>query len=143
MPKLLVAIDPGMKGGVAFRAGTYTGHFSLVLEELRTRLKAWKEEWEVLVYIEKQWLWKNERDVKTADKLICNFCMIKGMLFQLDIPWVEIPPRTWQSDVLGVGGDTKKKSLKFVLDQYDLDTKDDGIADALALLHYACSQENL
>ena len=150
MNKAIIGIDPGVTGGIAYiKPDAVSVEFKeLVLDTLPAVLRGLitiraYANIPSIAYVEKQWIWKNERDFKTANTLIKNFGYVLGVLRSLNIPYHEVAPRTWKREVLGNGNATKEQARMFVKETYGIELKvtQDGLYDALCIAHYGFLHE--
>ena len=132
-----IGIDPGKTGGYAFVAGNFAHYKPLDLELFIKDIKNWNVYHVLTAVIEKQWS-RPKQNVRAMDKLMCNFCIVKGILMAFNIPYIEVAPQTWRSQVLQNATATKQDAFTFVEDYYGITLKKkyDGIADAICIAHY-------
>ena len=142
--KLIVGIDPGKKGAIAFldkdtfEAEVYSmPQFVLDLVDI---LKS-KQENIFFVVIEKQQSFPKQ-GVKSIFNLGIHYGIILGILTTLQIPYEEISCHKWQKEMIGGNkerGKTKKLSLKKAKALFPyLDIgKNHNKADALLIAEYA------
>ena len=132
-----IGIDPGKTGGYAFVVGYFVQYNPLDLTLFIEDIKGWNKTHTLRAVVERQWS-RPKQNVKAMDKLMCNFCTVKGILMAFDIPYIEVAPQTWRAQVLQNATATKQDAFTFAEDRYGITLKKeyDGIADAICIAHY-------
>lgn len=143
MKNLIVGIDPGKKGAIAFldkdtlEAEVYSmPQFILDLVDI---LKS-KQENIFFAVIEKQQPFPRQGIVSTFN-LGEHYGTIKGILYTLQIPYIEVSPHKWQKEMIGIKKKAKIKELslkkaKAFFPYLDIG-KNHNKADALLIAEYA------
>ena len=141
---LIVGIDPGQKGGVAF-INTETHEANAIdmplLPELVELLQENKDHI-LRCFIEKQHPYPKQGAVSSG-KLMRHYGELIGVLTALQIPFEEIPPQRWQAFIHGSKhkkrprAEKKKKSIEKAKQMFpEVQIKKDGPAEALLIAEY-------
>lgn len=113
---LIVGIDPGRKGAIAFLDLQTENATVMDMPEDEDDLVPilWKSKDKIcLVAIEEQQLIPKRRGNR---EILIHYGILIGIIKSLKLPYEEVPPPTWQKDLLGRGkrkrGESKRLSLK-------------------------------
>ena len=137
--KLIVGIDPGKKGAIAFLDIETDEAFVVDMPSNEEDIIPMLEDVR-FVAIEKQCLIPKR---KGNYEILVHYGILLGILKSLRIPYEEIPAPRWQKVMLGNGKRTRKKSKERSLQKarslfpyVDFGNKD-GRSDALLIAEYA------
>ena len=143
--KVVIGIDPGKNGGIAV--------LGLKLERVEYLkmpnvfdfaefVKNWKSRI-LRVFIEKQQPFPKQGLVSTS-KLMKHYGELIGVLIASRVNFEEVSPKRWQSIYLYPKGlskvERKRKSIELVRQLFGVDTKHDGIAEALLIAEWGRRQ---
>lgn len=118
MKKIIIGIDPGKQGGIAFKSHNNVNAVKMPpsVPEINKYLKYLIETYEnPIIFIEKVQAFKNDNDsdgkMFGINKMLANYNQLLTVIQLLEVPYVEVYPISWQTTLgLKIKKDKRSKT---------------------------------